>query len=125
MSINCPICKKRYAILSLHRQFDCSKCGNPLVAHLKYPTLTFLALASVINGFLALVWLVLSGPVFSQATMINPMLLIIPCVLSTWGLFAWIFNTLTHLSLDRAKLPDGKALRRISGRHYRPETASN
>lgn len=133
MSIHCPVCKHRFPLYSLRSRFPCTHCGNPLAAQLAAPSLTFLFLFLIVNGFIALVWWMLSQP-DPATTAVAPatqgewdrypmFLIILDCFLS-WGLFVWIFNTITHIGLDLTQLPDGRPHHRTSTRHYHAKEAS-
>ena len=132
MSLHCPVCKHRFGLCSLRRRLTCPNCENPLATQLAAPTLTFLFLFAVVNGFIALAWWALSQPDPARIPLPSiqgvqdryPMVLIILGCLISWGLFVWIFNTITHITLDLRKLPDGRPLQRTSHRHYQAKEAS-
>ena len=131
MSLHCPVCRHRFDLSRLRRRIDCPNCENPLASHLAAPGLTFLFLFVVVNGFIALAWWALSQSDqtgISQPVILGdwnryPMFLIILACLISWGLFVWIFNTITHITLDLKKLPGGRPLQRISQRHYQAKEA--
>ena len=125
MSLNCPICRKHFPAHTLRHQLVCSQCGNPLLAKLTAATWTFLSLAVIFNGFIALVWLALTGPASIPDALRGALILIIPWGFVSWGLFLWTFSTLTHLSLDLDQLPNGRPICRPSTRHYHREATAS
>lgn len=123
MTIHCPVCRSHLPAYSLRTRITCDQCSNPLIANRKAAQWTFAALALLINGFIALVWLVLAESHASDDLIRGASMLMLPCGLITWALFAWISNLLTYVVLDKDSLPDGKAICRPSKRHYRPKVA--
>ena len=126
MSVHCPICKHHIPLYRLRHRLVCRHCENPLEVHLAAPVLTFAFLCAAVNGFIALVWWTLSQPDPNKDNVPNPsgdwdrypmFLIILGCFL-TWGLFLWIFKTVTHVTLDRQRLPDGNPRQRTSSRHF-------
>lgn len=126
MSVRCPVCHLRIPLLRLRGTMVCEECRTTLRGHFMPPLLTFLCLSAITNGFLILVWWLLSqaGPAtdtvnYGQTNWQGfPLLLFLLDIALTWGLFVWIFRTLAHVSATGA--PRGP--RRRSPDHFQPRT---